>query len=235
MSAIQVIVPKSSTSSKPKTITTTTTLPLRVTLLHSRLNAQASTPAEIISRSPPEDGPPVYSLRLGTVNIPDIPVEEIFDYVSEHDLEVFENKWFKRERDALVAHQIAQRDGKAKARAANLLRGNGIASRRASSTSSIDSRLESLSGVNEGATKQDGRRPRPSYTHLYKRRRGPNVAANGATNGSAANPGTAKVQVAAKRGRPAAKQPVKYRNGSPEVVIHGQSRKNSLALYKHQN
>lgn len=224
MSAVQVIVSRLSTTTPKQP--TTTALPLRVVALQPHLSNVASTPAEIVSRSSPEDGPPVYTLRMGTVKIPDIPLEEIFDYVSEHDLEVFENTSFQRDREAAFARAIAKNEARTKSRELKWLQDNDEAtSRRASSSgSSIASRSPAIqSDIDQsGNTVQDGRRPRPSYTHLYKKKRANRVSkdvTNASTNALPNKRVTVEVQVPTKRKlTAAAAKSLKRRSSSPEGV-----------------
>lgn len=150
----------------------TVALPQRVAALRPHLENKAPVPAIILARSPPQDGSPTYDLRIGTVDIPNVSLEEIFEYVSPFDLEVFENKTFRQEKAAERALEIAKKEATRQARERKWLNRN-----RDSVSSGDSSREQSLSFTSTTRDersvnpRQDGRRPRPTYTHLYKKGR----------------------------------------------------------------
>lgn len=157
-----------------KTTSTLPPLPLRVAALRPRLESTVRVPATILSRSAATDTP-TYSLRLGSVDIPDVSLEELFEYVSPHDLEVFENTLFKHEIEAETAIQIAKRDARNKNRELRWLKKqnaiiNGAGVTNVNSRYSISwSSSGSVSSEADGDEQHgSGRRPRPTYTHMFK-------------------------------------------------------------------
>lgn len=170
MSKVSVVT---SQSALPETLA----LPRRVAALRPHLENRAPVPAIILARSSPQHGSPTYDLRIGTVDIPNVSLEEIFEYVSPYDLEVYENKTFRQEKAAERALEIAKKEAIKQARERKWLNRN-----RDSVSSGESSREQSLSFTSTTRDeksvnpRQDGRRPRPAYTHLYKKgraRRGP--------------------------------------------------------------
>ena len=157
-----------------------------VTPLPTHISREAPHPAIILSRSAPEKGCPAYDLRVGNVNVPNVSLEELFDYVSPYDLEVFENNVFTRERDDETARELAKKESRIRSCQIRWLEALG----RSSGASSVVDYAESGSGgersvsrnihdntdsdmVENGGEMSRGRngRPRPTYTHLYKKGR----------------------------------------------------------------
>jgi hypothetical protein len=104
------------------TATTTATATATVTTPHFRSKLNANPPADgvtkILSRSSPARGVITYTLQVGKTAVPDVSITELMDYISEYDLEVFENQEFEKdikeeeirqkERLAVKAHRPRQ-------------------------------------------------------------------------------------------------------------------------------
>lgn len=125
----------------------------------------------IISRSSPSNGTVTYTLQIGSVSVPDVSLAEVTDYVSEHDLEVFENQTFENDIKEEELRQKQRLAEKAQAR-----RHNRFTDPESSSESSSP-RARSISGAplsgNENVRATAGGRQRPSYTHFYPKQRAP--------------------------------------------------------------
>lgn len=138
----------------------------------SRLTSQAPTSgtAKILFRSEPDGGVVTYTIQLGSVPIPDVTATEIFDYVSPHDLEVYENALFEQEVAALEA--VAKAELLAKQRTVK-----AVAPRqRRISPSSISGRSQSDGNSSSAYIRNNaapGARSRPTYTQFYPKQRAP--------------------------------------------------------------
>ncbi|TKX24352.1 chromo domain-containing protein 2 [Elsinoe australis] len=148
--------------------------PVKINPLSSRLSDKAPRSAHIISRQYVGAGAvPAYTLRVGNTTIPDVELDEIFEFLSPQDLETFENASFKRENDEKdiiqqALHQAAAKRGPGRPRKDQT--SSGVTQ---SSNSNDDSAASSTDAAvaPEIAAGRNGR-PRPSYSHLYKRGRG---------------------------------------------------------------
>ena len=143
--------------------------------LTTRLSDIAPRAGKILSRDTPPSGLPTYTIMIGKVQMADITLDELFTYVSEYELEKYENNEFKQ--------AAAEEDRQARERAAAKKRGRP---KKAALSVYASSNSGSTSGVSSSGEEQfvkpalptlEGRngRPRPSYAHLYiQRQRGPN-------------------------------------------------------------
>jgi hypothetical protein len=138
----------------------------------SRLNTKAPIDevTKIISRSSPTRGVVTYTLQVGLVEIPNVSVAELLEYVSEHDLEVFENQEFQKdinEEETRQKERLAI-NAQAQAQVQALGRNRSVySSDRDGSVSAA-----SLSG-GENTRVAIGGRQRPTYTHFYPKQRAP--------------------------------------------------------------
>jgi len=144
--------------------------------LTTRLPAVASPTGKIISRDTPATHgsiSPKYTISVGTDQISHISLDDILDYVSEHELERFENNEFKEaaaEQDRLAREQAAK---KRRGRPKKVIDASSSGESLTGSSSSEEDQF-----VKPGLPIAEGRhgRPRPTYSHLFppKRQRGPN-------------------------------------------------------------
>jgi len=143
------------------------------------LQREAPVPAVILSRSRPEDGIPTYNLRLGSVEVPNVSLLELFDYVSPFDLEVFENQVFEEERQAKVTRDQTKKATRIVNRELRWLESHGGPASNTPGSSRDGSVAAAAAASTSTSASDDGRehdksrdgRPRPTYTHLYKKRR----------------------------------------------------------------
>ena len=158
--------------------------------LKARLSSSSPTEARLIKRSSHPRGHPIYTIQLGTVLLPGVRVDEIFDYVSPQDLEVFENAILRKEtaKDHLnylegEAPVVSQKRSRGRPRK-NPLAAAGDTSDESASTASSDDQPRvgsKRSSPSEepiaSSSEPQGRngRPRPSYEHLYKKQRARSV------------------------------------------------------------
>ncbi|KAH0361664.1 3-hydroxyacyl-CoA dehydrogenase type-2, partial [Aureobasidium melanogenum] len=138
---------------------------------HTRLDSKApiNDNTKIISRSSPSSGVVTYTLQIGTVSVPNVSLAEVTDYVSAHDLEVFENQSFKHdidEEEIRIKNRLA---AKAQARRQN----RAANSDSSSETSSTRARSVSSAPLSGSENVKAGGRQRPSYTHFYPKQRAP--------------------------------------------------------------
>ncbi|KAK6007233.1 hypothetical protein QM012_006241 [Aureobasidium pullulans] len=139
----------------------------------TRLDSTAPINAEtkIISRSSPSNGVVTYTLRIGSVSVPNVSLAEVTDYISAHDLEVFENQTFESDIKEEEIKQQERLAARAQARRHNRVTDSDSASE----SSSI--RARSVSGAplsgSENVKATAGGRQRPSYTHFYPKQRAP--------------------------------------------------------------
>ncbi|KAF4553517.1 Hypothetical protein D9617_7g032460 [Elsinoe fawcettii] len=146
------------------------------TKLTTRISDEAPRSATILSRQHVNGGAiPTYNLKVGGVIVPNVSLEELFDFISPQDLEAFENASFKRENDEMDMIQQAlymakRRPGRP--RKDRTLSGTGSTTSREESAAS--SRGISPKPEVATTTRRFGR-PRPDYTGLYPKRgrRGP--------------------------------------------------------------
>ena len=122
--------------------------------------------AQIVGRILDNSGV-TYQLKIGDVEINDVGVDEILDYVSALDLEQYENREFEEEREVLKAYE-AERE---RVRHEQLERMKERAKRKGVVP------YEDDTGTNdetEGGEENFGRhgRARPTYTHLFKKNKG---------------------------------------------------------------
>ncbi|KAI5252399.1 hypothetical protein E4T42_03525 [Aureobasidium subglaciale] len=127
--------------------------------------------AKIISRSSPSQGLVTYTLEVGTAIIPQFSLAEVEEYVSAHDLEVFENQTFERE---IAEQELQQKDRLAAKAQARRLKGTATHSDSSSNRSARDESISgaSLSGGDDARAAVRGRQ-RPTYTQFYPKQRAP--------------------------------------------------------------
>jgi hypothetical protein len=152
------------------TATTTATATATVTTPHFRSKLNANPPADgvtkILSRSSPARGIITYTLQVGKTAVPDVSITELMDYISEYDLEVFENQEFEKD---IKEEEIRQKER---------LAVKAHRPRQSRSVSSSD-RDGSVSGTsNSGSDGKNtrtttGGRQRPTYTQFYPKQRAP--------------------------------------------------------------
>lgn len=145
---------------------------VRGSSFQTRLDSKApiNEKTKIISRSSPSNGMVTYTLQIGTVSVPDVSLAEVTDYVSEHDLEVFENGTFENDIKEEELKQKQRLAAKAQARRYDRISGPD-------SSSESSPRARSMSGAplsgSENVRVTAGGRQRPSYTHFYPKQRAP--------------------------------------------------------------
>jgi hypothetical protein len=156
------------------TNTANSAVPATGTHFQSRLNTRApdDNVAKIISRSSPARGVFTYTLQVGDVAVPNVSIAEMMDYVSEYDLEVFENQEFEKE---IKEEATRQKERLAVKTHAGVLRQNRSVSLSEGSVSGA-----SLSSENNRTTA--GGRQRPTYTHFYPKQRAPRGSLKAATS-----------------------------------------------------
>ncbi|KAI4793474.1 hypothetical protein E4T44_12651, partial [Aureobasidium sp. EXF-8845] len=120
---------------------------------------------KILSRSSPARGVITYTLQVGKTAVPDVSIRELMDYISEHDLEVFENQEFEKDIKEEETRQKEHLAAKAQQR---------LGQNRSVSPSDRDG---SVSGTSHsGSDGKDtrtttGGRQRPTYTQFYPKQR----------------------------------------------------------------
>jgi hypothetical protein len=136
---------------------------------HSKLNANPPMDGvtKILSRSSPARGVITYTLQVGPIAVPDVSLGELMDYVSEYDLEVFENQQFEKD---IIDEETKQKERLA-VKAQQRHRQN-----RSVSSSDRDGSVSGTShsgsdGKNTPTT--TGGRQRPTYTQFYPKQRAP--------------------------------------------------------------
>ncbi|KAG8624547.1 hypothetical protein KVT40_007614 [Elsinoe batatas] len=155
------------------------------TKLHSRLASHAPRSARILSREHVGAGAiPAYTLKVGTAVIPNVCLDELFDFVSPQDLEIFENAEFKRENDE--KDMIQQALWQAKRRPGRPRKNRNVVNGSNSSISGSSDDVVTSSGASPeptAAPAATGRfgRPRPDYSKMYKPRRQRGAHAAGPT------------------------------------------------------
>lgn len=151
-------------------MTTNTSAPVvKDTGFHSKLNTKAPNEvAKIISRSSPTREAVTYTLLVGDIEIPSVSPAEVVEYISEHDLEVFENQQFERDIKEEEAKQKERLAAKAQAQAQALRQDRSV-----SSSSDSDGRDTDSSRSGENTRVTTGGRQRPTYTHFYPKQRAP--------------------------------------------------------------
>jgi hypothetical protein len=122
---------------------------------------QAPKKARIVSRSADDEGVN-YTLAIGGVEINDVGVEEILDYVSALELEEFENREFEAERDVLRVLEAE----KERERLLKLERIRERAKQKGVAVSESDTGVQGESESAEEAVGKHGRK-RPTYTKFY--------------------------------------------------------------------
>ncbi|KEQ67300.1 uncharacterized protein M437DRAFT_37470 [Aureobasidium melanogenum CBS 110374] len=136
---------------------------------NTRLDSTAPINGEtkILSRSSPSNGVVTYTLQIGSVSVPNVSLAEVTDYVSAHDLEIFENQTFEND---VKEEEIKQQEClAAKARRYNRVTDSDSAS----DTSSVRARSVSGAPLSGSENIKAGGRQRPSYTHFYPKQRAP--------------------------------------------------------------
>jgi hypothetical protein len=151
------------TSVPPATTIATVTTPH----FHSKLNANPPVDGvtKILSRSSPARGVITYTLQVGKTAVPDVSIRELMDYISEHDLEVFENQEFEKDIKEEETRQKEHLAAKAQQR---------LGQNRSVSPSDRDGSVSGTShsgsdGKNTRTT--TGGRQRPTYTQFYPKQR----------------------------------------------------------------
>lgn len=147
-------------------MTTNTSAPaVKDTGFKSKLNTQAPNEvAKIISRSSPTREAVTYTLLVGNTEIPSVSPAEVVEYVSEYDLELFENQQFEKD---IKEEEVKQKERLVAKAQAQTLRQN-----RSVSSSDRDESVSSSSGGENTRTVAGGRQ-RPTYTHFYPKQRAP--------------------------------------------------------------
>ena len=105
-----------------------------------------------------------YQLKIGDVEINDVGVDEILDYVSALDLEEYENRQFREEREVLAVVE-AERE---RAKREKLDRMKERAKRKGVALSEDDIETNEETEGGEEVVGRHGR-ARPTYTHLFKK------------------------------------------------------------------
>lgn len=138
---------------------------------NTRLDSTAPINGEtkIISRSSPSNGVVTYTLQIGSVSVPNVSLAEVTDYVSAHDLEIFENQTFENDIKEEETKQQERLAARAQARRHN----RTTDSDSASDTSSVRARSVSGAPLSGSENVKAGGRQRPSYTHFYPKQRAP--------------------------------------------------------------
>lgn len=133
----------------------------------SKLNTKAPNEvAKIISRSSPTQSVVTYTLLVGITEIPSVSPAEVVEYISEYDLEVFENQQFERD--------IKEEEAKQKERLAAKAQAQALRQNRSVSSSDRDESVSDASLSGETTTRlATGGRQRPTYTHFYPKQRAP--------------------------------------------------------------
>lgn len=104
-----------------------------------------------------------YHLRIGDIDLRDIGIEEVLDYVSQLDLEQFENRQFVEERSVLDVLKAE----KAQLKREKLELQKYRAKTKGVALEEVDSAEETGEGGDVAVGKHG--RARPTYTHLFKR------------------------------------------------------------------
>lgn len=148
-------------------MTTKTSAPaVKDTEFQSKLNTKAPNEvAKIISRSSPSRGLVTYTLLVGITEIPSVSPAEVVEYVSEYDLEVFENQQFEKD--------IKEEEAKQKERLAARAQAQALRQNRYVSSSDGDESVSDVSLSGENTRMATGGRQRPTYTHFYPKQRAP--------------------------------------------------------------
>lgn len=192
--------------------------------LRSRLDNKAPESALICSRTPAEWGPPTYELQIGSVKVPGVQLDEILNYVSANDLEIFENNAFKHDRLVEEREKIERREAERQTRAFNWLKRSGQTRSGGDSSPLQSGRDSSREGsISNPTTGEEGRngRPRSTYTHLYKKgraKRGAREIEPTSVSVPVKKPVASAVTVTGSRLAPIVTRPLVKRS-SPEVVI----------------
>ena len=118
--------------------------------------------AHIVGRSADESGV-TYQLKIGDVEINDVDVDEILDYVSALDLEQYENRQFEEEEVVLKALEVEQERLKRE----KLDRIKERAKRKGVVLFEDDTATNEETEGGEDVLTQRGR-ARPTYAHLFK-------------------------------------------------------------------
>jgi hypothetical protein len=145
-------------------------VPVTGTHFQSKLNTKPpiDDAAKILSRSSPIRGVVTYTLQVGKTSIPNVGIAESMEYVSEHDLEVFENQDFEKD---IIEEETKQKERLA-AKAHAVRQNRSVSSSDRGSVSGA-----SLSGGENTRTAVGGRQ-RPTYTHFYPKQRAPRGSLN---------------------------------------------------------
>ncbi|CAD0086146.1 unnamed protein product, partial [Aureobasidium mustum] len=141
---------------------------------HFRTRLDSTAPingeTKIISRSSPSNGVVTYTLQIGSVSVPNVSLTEVTEYISAHDLEVFENQTFANDIKEEETRQKERLAAKAQTRRNRITDSD-------SASESSSTRARSVSGAplsgNENSGAAAGGRQRPSYTHFYPKQRAP--------------------------------------------------------------
>lgn len=148
-------------------MTTKTSAPaVKYTGFQTKLNTKAPNEvAKIIFRSSPTRDVVTYTLLVGNTEIPSVSPAEVVDYVSDYDLEVFENQQFERD--------IKEEEAKQKERLAAKAQTQALRRNRSVSSSDRDESMSDASLSGENTRVAAGGRQRPTYTHFYPKQRAP--------------------------------------------------------------
>ncbi|GAB7341799.1 hypothetical protein MBLNU457_g0127t1 [Dothideomycetes sp. NU457] len=151
--------------------------------LTTRLSGETSRAGKIISRdtSARDQRLPTYTISVGNKTISKISIEDILHYVSERELETYENEQFIEEGAEQDRIQRRLADEKAAKRRARLqkITARTYASSSAGSITGSSSAEEEFKKPALPTVEGRHGRPRPSYAHLYiQQQRGPNKTTN---------------------------------------------------------
>jgi hypothetical protein len=146
---------------------TTTTATVTTPQFHSKLSTKSPMggTTKILSRSSPARGVVTYTLQVGNVAVPNVSIMELMDYVSEHDLELFENEEFEKD---INKEEIKQKERSAVKAQQRLRQNRSVSS--SDRDGSVSSISPSSSDVKNTRTTMGGRQ-RPTYTQFYPKQR----------------------------------------------------------------
>lgn len=126
-----------------------------------RPSDEAPRDARIVGRVAEPGKQPIYTLKVGDIEIDDINLHEILEYVSPYELEQYEHRQFEEEREAMNAAlaAAAEEEERRRARHKERAKRKGIIQ-----FEEVDDDDEA---DNNGSAQGTGR-ARPTYKHLFK-------------------------------------------------------------------
>ncbi|KAK8194415.1 hypothetical protein M8818_007606 [Zalaria obscura] len=143
-----------------------TSQPTTVTSLPTRLSPSAPLPGQIVSRFFTPDGVPAYHVKVGKNDMPDVNIEDVLHFVSQQELERFENEQFRIEALAEIRKVVEKKRGQPRKQ---VLQSDG----EEESTPAGSTTANSITSASDERGDSEGRRgrPRPAYTQFYKKGR----------------------------------------------------------------